>query len=356
MRPRERVLKTLNHEEPDRVPLDEAYPLEYQASLTPDIWPKIRYYFGVDEYETLRQKLGIDLRTVTMDPPEGWTPIKYPDGSEEDEWGIRRKPGATGEHWHFAYHPLEHMPLEDYLFPDLDAPGRLHGAEKTIRTLQNEHVISAIMECTLFETAWYLRGFRLFLKDLYTNPAFVNRLLDRLLKNRIEMGRRFIELGVDVIRLGDDVGMQTGMLLPVNLWRSYFKPRMASLIKDLKKHGNVHIFYHSDGNIELIIPELIEIGVDILNPVQPDCMDPARIKEVYGEKMTLHGTISIQETLPFGTREDVRNEVLTRIRTCAYSGGLIIAPGHVIEPGTPVENVIALYENARKLGQYSAKG
>jgi uroporphyrinogen decarboxylase len=187
---------------------------------------------------------------------------------------------------------------------------------------------------------------------MYMNPQFVNTLLDKILEFRIEQAKRFLEIGVDVICLADDIGVQKGMMIPPELWRKYLKPRMQRLIHEVKAKGSVKVFYHSDGYIEPVIPDLIEIGVDVLNPIQPECMSPAEIKKKYGNKLTLHGTISVQETLSRGSLEDVRNEVLERIRTCSEGGGFVLSPSNRITPDISLEKVLAVYETAKKHGGY----
>lgn len=347
MNPRERVIKALEHEEPDRVPLDETIDWAH-----PHPWVHAANYLGAKTYEELRRKLGVDLRRV------GWSieeELKLPSTQKpgsvfEDDWGIKYEVAADGIHTRIIYHPLQHIPLNNFEFPRFDKI--FDRAAELVRMWREEYFVQGAMYCTFFEIARSLRGFNKFLIDLYENPSFVNELLDRLLKYRLEMGKRFVEIGVDCIQLGDDVGAQTGMIVHPNLWRKYFKPRMKILIDELKKHGGIYIWYHSDGNIEPIIPDLIEIGVDILNPIQPDCMDPAKIKEKYGEKISLHGTISVQETMQFGSEEEVKREVITRVKTCGYGGGLIIAPAHGLQPSTPFRNIIALYETAKKYGRY----
>ena len=183
------------------------------------------------------------------------------------------------------------------------------------------------------------------------NERFVNELLDRLLYWEIEEGKRLVETGVDICAIGDDFGMQTGMIISPYLWKKYFKPRYRKLFRELKKSGDVYIFFHNDGKIEQMIPDLIEIGVDILNPVQPECMDLIKLKKLYGDKLTFHGTISIQKTLPFGTVEEVKSEVITRIKTLGYDGGLILAPKQLMHD-VPIENILTLYDTAKKYGRY----
>jgi uroporphyrinogen-III decarboxylase len=151
--------------------------------------------------------------------------------------------------------------------------------------------------------------------------------------------------------------MQNQMLISPQLFREFFKPRYARLFAKWKVlNPALKIAFHSDGNIFSIIPDLIEVGLDILNPVQPKSMDPATVKKMYGDKLTLWGTIDIQEVLPFGTAEDVAREVKLRLRTVGKGGGLIISPAHNIQPEVPLANILAFYETARTFGRYPLPG
>jgi len=356
---RERVFKALNHEEPDRVPLDDAW----MSYIRVDTWDAIKKHLGFEDDEKVREYLGFDFRYLSMDPSQEFrksAKFYYPfglfkpvkEGIFEDEWGVQYQITSTGLHWRYFHHPLANVDdPDDYEFPPLDAPGRFDNAEKVAKRFKDEYVLEGFLHQTLFEWSWALRGFNNFIRDLYLNEKFANKLLDKMLKYRMETGKRYIEMGADIIQLGDDFGMQTGMIIPPHLWRKYFKPRMKVLIDDLKKssRNSVYIFYHSDGNIKPIINELIEIGVQILNPIQPECMDPVEIKREFGDKIVLHGTISVQTLLPFGTVEDVKREVISRIVECGKNGGLIIAPTHAPQPPphTPIKNIITLYETAK---------
>lgn len=142
--------------------------------------------------------------------------------------------------------------------------------------------------------------------------------------------------------------MQKSMIMAPEIWRKYFKPRLKMLIDESRKDNkSIYWFFHSDGYIEPVIPDLVEIGFDIINPIQPESMDPVEIKKKYGDKITLHGTISLQKTLPFGTVTDVREEVLSRVEKCGYNGGLVLAPANVVTPDVPIENILTLYQTAR---------
>lgn len=356
MTPRDRVINSIEHEIPDRIPLD--------GWFGDPTWRKLREHFKVDENESVMKALGLDIRTVVMDPPTGLKPTRVyvaPDSTKDnvswlmttfEEWGIGTKAGATGLFYQFDHHPLEHMGLDELKFPNLDAPGRFDAARDYIKKLDGQYAVGAYLLGTMFEQAWWLRGYRTFLRDLYTNPEFANDLLDRLLEWKTEQALRFVEIGVDIVMLGDDWGTQTGLLIPPKMWREYFKERYRKLFTSLKRAGNVHIFFHTCGKIEPLIPELIEVGVEILNPIQPECNDPGQVKRLYGDQITIHGTISVQETLPFGSLDDVRSEVITRMRTVGDDGtGFILSPSNFVTSEVPVEKLLVLYETARKHGR-----
>jgi uroporphyrinogen decarboxylase len=191
------------------------------------------------------------------------------------------------------------------------------------------------------------------LMDMMAEKDFVNAFLDDLMRWIDVAGSKMVSLGVDIIWIGDDFGTQDRMLVSPDLFREFFKPRYASLFSKWKAmNPRVKIAFHSDGNIYPILADLVEIGLDILNPVQPKSMDPARIKSDFGKHLTLWGTVDIQEVLPFGTEADVANEVRLRIQTAGRGGGLIIAPAHNIQPDTPIENILAFYAAAKKHGRY----
>jgi uroporphyrinogen decarboxylase len=207
--------------------------------------------------------------------------------------------------------------------------------------------------CTLLELAWYLRGLQRVLMDLVSEKDFMNAFLDDLTQWIDVAGSKMVALGVDIIWIGDDFGTQDRMLMSPELFREFFKPRYAKLFAKWKAiNPRVKIAFHSDGNIYPIIGDLVEIGLDILNPVQPKSMDPGRVKQDFGKHLTLWGTVDVQSVLPFGTRADVIGEVQLRLRTAGHGGGLIIAPAHNIQPDVPLENILAFYQAAKQYGRY----
>jgi uroporphyrinogen decarboxylase len=151
-----------------------------------------------------------------------------------------------------------------------------------------------------------------------------------------------------MIKIVGDIAMQDRMLMSPELWRRIDKPRMARLISECRSgNPDLFFFFHSDGNVTAIMDDLIEIGFDVINPIQPECMDPVDVKKRWGNKITMHGGLSVQRTLPMGSVEDVRAEVATLIENCGYDGGLVVCPSNVVQPDTPVENIIACYHSAR---------
>jgi uroporphyrinogen decarboxylase len=360
MSSKERVLKTIKREKVDRIPLD--------GDFHPLIWKRLKEYYGTNDDEAIRDNLGIDFRMVFMEPSlefkkkakpspvslwdigEGKDNlvISLPDNVFEDEWEVRRQPTSSGQVWRYVHHPLSKIrSLDEYIFPDIESLGRFDGAEQQIKMYNHRYIIATEM-WNFFKHAWELRGFENFLSDLYTNSSFVEELLHKLLELKIKQVRRLVEIGVDIIEVAGDIGMQSSMILSPEVWRRYFKPRLKELIQETKRGRNPYFFFHSDGYIKPVIPDIIEIGFDILDPIQPESMDPVEIKRLYGERLTLHGTISTQRTLPFGKREDVKREVIDRIKRCGEEGGLVLAPSNTVMPDVPVENILTLYETAKE--------
>ncbi|MFW6269348.1 MAG: uroporphyrinogen decarboxylase family protein [Bacillota bacterium] len=201
---------------------------------------------------------------------------------------------------------------------------------------------------TIFEIGWYLRGMEQMLMDFIKNQELLNFHLDKITEIRCLQAQKMAEAGVDVLHLGDDIATQRGMMIQPQSWRKFLKNRLAKVINSAKRvNSDLLIKYHTDGNPEEVIPDLIEIGVDILNPIQPECIDPVFVKEEYGESLALDGTLGTQSVFPFGSPQDVKKQCLKRIKTCGYNGGLILAPSHTIEPEVPWENIEAFINTVR---------
>ena len=356
MRHRDRVLAALNHEEPDRCPMQVSFTPEFAARLGRDLGlaeDVIHNPHGRGNTFVLERALDQDMLLIHV----GWVNSYYAtdtygDGGDSyvDEWGVRWKNVAyetkfgTGHYTEIARHPLaEDTAIDSYQPPDPSRSELYVEAEQAVREYGDEYWIVGVTVTTIFETAWALRGYAKTLMDLAVNPDFVERLFDIPFHYHLAAARKLVELGVDMIWIGDDVGTQHGMLVSPSTWRRFFKPRLATFISTLKAvNPDVRVAYHSDGAIYPIIPDLVEIGVDVLNPIQPRPMDPVRVKREYGDKLCFWGTIDEQYTLPFGTPAEVKNEVLTRLRTIGRDGGLILGPTHNVQLDTPLENFWAM--------------
>jgi len=188
-----------------------------------------------------------------------------------------------------------------------------------------------------------LRGLERLMMDFALNPEIAERILDIPYQYHLTAAKKLVQMGVDMIWVGDDVGTQSAMMISPQCWRRFLKPRMATFISEIKAiNPQLKVAYHSDGMISPIIPELIEIGVDVLNPIQPACMDPTQIKRQFGDRFCFWGSIDEQHTLPFGTPADVQREILERLNTMGKNGGLILAPTHHVQLDTPLENFWAM--------------
>jgi len=205
----------------------------------------------------------------------------------------------------------------------------------------------------VFEAAWDLRGLDTFMMDLALGEDYVEVLLDKVMQFPLEMGLQFIDLGVDMVWLGDDIATQRNMMMSPAMWRQYFKPRYAKMFEAFKKSNpNIKLCYHSCGNLQDVVDDLVEIGLDVLNPIQPMAMEPSTFKKRFGDRITMYGAMDVQQIMPFGKPEDIRAEVKRLIETCAPGGGFILSPAHHIQSDTSVENVEAFYAAAREFGSY----
>jgi uroporphyrinogen decarboxylase len=305
--------------------------------------------------------LNLDIRGVTLNPTRN--PIDFssyhadlPAGTTVDEWGVAWSPGST---YHFLrlQHPLGDATtveqMADYPLPDIDSLQRAEGLRGRVEAFHSRGLAVGCFPGSIFEQSWYIRGMENLLTDFVQRPEMADALVERV-TDKLEGAVRLLGIsGVDVLILGDDVGSQHGLLVSPALWRRHLKGGLARVIAAAKaSNPEMAVFYHTDGDISTLIPEFIEVGVEILNPIQPECMDPAAVKAQYGDRLSFWGTISLQQTMPFGTPEDVREEVRLRIRDVGQGGGLVLSPSHVLEPEVPWENILAFIKASEEYGRY----
>jgi uroporphyrinogen decarboxylase len=357
MTSRERVRAALAHGPIDRTPR-----LLYEEVIgyTPPIKRLLELKCAP---RTPRDYFGMDITGVTAEPSrlarsrfEEWLGASASEAlasGQVDEWGVWWRAGMF-HHFARVESPLRGIEgverLREYPWPDLDQPYRFRGVRQRVAELHGQGLAAAAFAGSVFEQAWYLRGLEDLMMDLVAAPELAHHLFERTAALQQFAADQFARAGVDIIITGDDVAGQQGLLMSQETWRKFLKPRLAATVKAVKRaNAGSFVFYHSDGNIEPLIPELIEVGIEILNPIQPECMDPAAIKRRYGNRLSFWGTVSVQRTMPFGTPDEVRAEVRARVRDVGYDGGLILAPAHVLGPETTWENIVAFFEAADEM-------
>jgi len=361
MNHKERFLAAVNLKEPDCVPIF--------ANLTPQVAEKLGKKMGLpfeaeDSFLSTRIShteilLGLGNDAVGIGPCRDIaTPtVSIGDNRLKDEFSIIYQ--RFGFYDEAVERPLANVEtiedLDAYQLPSPLAAGRFDLAEKMVTRYKDEYAIVADLEATIFELSWNLVGMEKFLIDMAMEKDYIGKLLDRVAAFNTAIGVRLIELGADVIWMGDDFGTQQGMMISPDSYRNVFKPLQKRVIETFKKtNPNIKIAYHSCGSIVPIIEDLIEIGVEILNPIQPQAkgMDLALFKEKYGERIAFFGGLDVQGVLPHGTPDQVEEEVKQRIRAAGKGGGFVIAPAHNIQPDTSLENIYAMYEAVKKYGTY----
>lgn len=316
-------------------------------SLCQQLKDKLYKQHGIIDY---MEYFNIPFRSAGIKPTQHMVDYSkyYVDKSIDyiGEWGDGHKYGSV-EHFTQFIPCMEKMETVDEIMsfpvPDVLADYRWEGSKEEIEGLKSKDFIilgNAIID--IFEPSWYLRGMEETLMDFYVNPEIVVACLDRIKNVKKEVAKRLAQVGVDIIIYGDDVAMQTGMMMSPEIWREFLKPRLAEVISAAKEvNPDVLAYYHSDGDCSKIIPDLIEVGVDILNPIQPECMNPVEIYNTYKDKVAFWGTIGTQSTMPFGSVKDVRNKTLEMLQLAKDYGKLVIAPTHLLEPEVPLKNIDA---------------
>jgi uroporphyrinogen decarboxylase len=365
MNSKERTLLAWKRQEPDRVPVWVTVVAEMADRLaevtgTPAD-PLDAYLTNRISHAALLTALGNDIVGIGSTAPSSRPTRQRPDGFLEDEWGFvyRRVPHPFGEYLDIVGRPLKGIEsareLAHYRLPDPAASGRFDVARERAARYGQSHALLGIVECTVFEMAWNLVGLEQFLTDMALRRDYVGSLLDEVAGYSIGIGLALIDLGADALLTGDDVGMDIGPMVSPRMWREWLKPRLQRVFDAYRAaRPDLILAYHTCGSVLPFIDELVDMGVDVLNPIQVTArgMDAAALKAEYGTRLAFCGGIDQREVLPRGTPQDVDSEVRRRIAQLGPGGGYVAAPTHDIQADTPVQNVLAVFESCRKWGAY----
>jgi len=382
MTSRERVLKALNHQVPDRIPIDLG---GFQTGIHKKAYIELLDYLGIDDELTimdpvqqlarpcqeLLERFHVDIRYACAHGPESfkggierntrhgrlWHDLK-------DEFGVVwSMPDDQQLYMDISHHPLAAAAvkdLADYPFPDGGDPTRFAGVREEAQKLRQEtpYAISTGIGGVVYEICWYMRGLERWFTDMIENPEFCQALLDQTLKFWLAYLDGFMADGgdlVDVVMIGDDLTGQSGPLFSPDFYRKVVKPRQKRLVQHIKSLTNAKIWYHTCGACYKYIPELIDNGIDILNPVQIGLvdMDPQKLKDEFGKQLVFWGgAIDTQHVLPFAKPEQIRNHIRANLEIFKSGGGYIFNNVHNIQVGVPPENIVALFDAAYDFGFY----
>ncbi len=353
MNSRDRFFKAVNHEQTDRPPifmtltpqmaqkLSDALKLPYEEPLDSLLSTRISHM-------DLLTHLGNDCVGIAGCAPTSSPTVELSKGRFRNEWGMVFE--ETGLYNEFAEFPLAHAETADHIknypWPDPMAAGRFDPAQTTINKYKKDYAVVADLETAFFETSWYLVGMEKFLMDLTIEEDYVYPLLDKVMHINTEIGKELIRRGADMLWAGDDFGTQHSMLIDPDTWRRVFKPRIKTMFEEFRKvKSDIKLAWHSCGAVTPIVPDFIEIGLDILNPIQPLAagMEPKALKKEFGKDLTFFGGIDIQDLMPNGSPQQIKDEVKRRIEILSKNGGYIIAPAHNVQADTSVENVLAFF-------------
>jgi len=382
----ERIKITLQHSEPDRVPFDLGSTTITGINI--DSYKKLLFYLGIEKknFPVLYERSGIaeiheDILIYLKVDTRGLFPNVYKpaDWAKKrlenkdywyiiDEMGVKwRMPKENGHYYDVAENPLKYASkkedIDNYLWPDFTDSQKIDGLEEQAKRIQSETQCAIILEApilNIFAFPPFLIGYENFFLNLASNPKFACYLMDKMLDFQLqywEMALQKLMKYVLIVRMGDDLGTQSSTLISPSMYRKYVKPRHHKLFSSVKKmtKKKIYIFFHTDGSVYDIIPDLIEVGVDILNPIQYSAakMDTKRLKNDFGRELTFWGGgIDTQDILPHKSPRQVKEEVKKKIDDLAPDGGFVFCPVHNIQYDVPPQNIIAMWEALQEYGRY----
>ena len=326
---RERFFTSISHKQPDKTP--------YNILFTKAAHRKMVEYYSDEQFEskigncfTMVDFDGFDkCKEIQKDIFVDWFGVQW-DRSVDKDIGVVHNQLVTED------------TLNNFKFPDPDAPELYENADEKINNA-GDTVVLGNYGFTTFERSWTLMGMEEVLTAMVANKPFVHDFLDRILEYNMKVIKNACEYPLDGIRFGDDWGYQLGIMMGAPCWREFIKPRIKTLFKYVKSKGKF-VLIHCCGNILEILPDLIECGVDIFNPFQPEVMDIYAVKKEFGDRLSFYGGISTQKTLPFATADETRAETLRLIEKIGFNGGYIVSPAHDIPPDAKAENIAAMID------------
>jgi uroporphyrinogen decarboxylase len=380
---RERVLKTINHESPDRIPIDLGATIN--SSMVKEVYDELKKHLNLPSSETefmdLTQRsvkiedvvhhyFATDIRGVVPGKSAKMKIEWLDENTFIDEWGVKRNKPKDGYYYEQREFPLagdiSKQDILKYNWPDPDDPQITDGLKKEVKEIREktDSAIILYVPSPIIHKSQYLRGYEDWYIDCALNVELINFLFDALLEVNLATARNILkEVGneVDIVMTADDLGTQQGLQISPDFFRNSIKPRFKKYLDLIKQYSpKSKIFFHSCGAIEPILTDFIEIGIDIINPVQISArnMEPELLKKKYGDRLTFWGAVDTQDLLPNGTTEDVKREVEHLINVLGEDGGYILGAVHNIQPGIPIANVVAMYKHAKEYSEsyYQDKG
>jgi uroporphyrinogen decarboxylase len=347
--PREDLLRCLRREGFDKVHVDYVFCASQKEAF--------EKRFGHSDFEThlglSHRKLEIPVKKNFTNGQEHFPRERLPDSTMFDEYGIGHSKGsAAAFHMTRMHHPLQGADLQEiinYPYPTIDE-SCLDAFNNELKVIADKGLASfGFMQMTVFEASWYLRSMEELMMDMMMESEAATLLLDKITDFACAKARAYATAGLDILSLGDDIGTQSSLMIDVELWEQWLQPRLSKVILAAKEiKPDILIFYHSCGYILPFIDKLIETGVEILNPIQPECMEFDDVHERFGDRISFWGTLGTQQLLPFGTKEEVKKVALSRLEKCGSKGGIVIGPTHIVEPEVPWENLTAIIEAAKE--------
>ncbi|MHB0856871.1 MAG: uroporphyrinogen decarboxylase family protein [Anaerolineae bacterium] len=369
MTSRERVRCALSHRTPDRTPLDIGG--SNLTSMVDSAYETLKAYLGITSEttylgrrarlvrvdEAVASALGTDLRPVVLGAPDRAPDVFAADGSVTDEWQVVWR--SAGGHYNPVGSPLAcatTADLQRFAWPDPHDPGRTRDLGQQARALHEntDKAVVLALPVAVVHLSQYLRGYDQYLIDLLTDEAFAQAMMERIMAFYLALVSDALEAAgpyVDVVAFADDVAFQDRPMVRMDTYRRLIKPHHAGIVKLIKSRTKAAVMYHCCGAVAPLIPDLIEIGVDALNPVQVSAegmADTAALKRAFGADITFWGGIDTQHVLPHGSAQEVREEVRRRLEDLAVQGGYVAAAVHDIQTDVPPENVVAMAETVRE--------